>query len=59
MTLLEKKKRIQVVIDNLTEEHLDEALMLIESLANKDENRKKILLELLEKETSLFEKLAQ
>ena len=59
MTVIERKKRIKKLIDKISEEHLDEAYMLIEDLSKKDNKRKAIVKELLETEKSLFERLAQ
>lgn len=59
MTVIEKKKFLKKIIDTIPESHLDEALMLVQELAGKDEIRKEILLDLLKTEKSLFEKLAQ
>ncbi|MCK5400179.1 MAG: hypothetical protein KAJ28_00970 [Flavobacteriaceae bacterium] len=59
MTVIEKKKIIKKMIDKLSEDNLDDALFIVQKLASKDKNRKKILLELLKNEKVLFEKLAQ
>ncbi len=59
MTVIEKKKIIKKMIDKLSEDNLDDALFIVQKLASKDKNRKKILLELLTNEKVLFEKLAQ
>lgn len=59
MTVIEKKKFLKKITDTIPESHLDEALMLVQDLAVKDEIRKEILLDLLRTEKSLFEKLAQ
>lgn len=59
MTVLQKKKILKNLIDSLPEDNLDEALSLIEKLTTKDLSRKKILLELLQSEKELFEKLAK
>ena len=59
MTVIERKKRIKSLIDKISEEHLDEAFMLLEDLSKKDKKQKAIVKELLESEKSLFERLAQ
>ncbi len=59
MTIVEKKKRIKNLIDNIPEDNLDEIFSMIQELTSKDEKRKDILLSLLEKEKTLFERLAQ
>lgn len=59
MTVIEKKKKIKQIIDTIPEASLDEALEIVQELASKEEKRKMILLDLLEREKSLFEKLAQ
>jgi len=59
MNVIERKKRIKSLIDKISEEHLDEAFMLLEDLSKKDKKQKAIVKELLESEKSLFERLAQ
>lgn len=59
MTVIERKKRIKKLVDKISEEHLDEAYMLLEDLSKKDEKRKAIVKNLLESEKSLFERLAK
>lgn len=59
MTVIEKKKALKKIIDKLPESNIDEAFFFVEDLVLKDEKRKKILISLLKKEKSLFEKLAQ
>ena len=59
MSVLQKKKILKNLIDSLPEDNLDEALSIIEKLTTKDLSRKKILLELLQSEKELFEKLAK
>lgn len=59
MTITEKKKKIQNIIDKLPESTLDEILYTVQELSVKDKKRKKILLDLLKNEQSLFEKLAK
>lgn len=59
MTVVEKKKIIKKIIDTIPEANLDDALVIVQQLASKDESRKKILLDLLKEEKSLFEKLAK
>ncbi|WP_194766133.1 hypothetical protein [Tamlana sp. I1] len=59
MTVIEKKKIIKKFVDKLPESDLDEALIMIQDLASKNQNRKAILLNLLETEKTLFERLAQ
>lgn len=54
MTVLENKKIIKNIIDKMPDANLDETLMAV-----KNEMRKKILLDLLKNEQTLFEKLAQ
>ena len=59
MTVVEKKKIIKKIIDTIPEANLDDALAVVQQLASKDDARKKILLDLLKEEKSLFEKLAK
>mgnify|MGYP000341991899 FL=1 len=59
MTVIEKKKALKKIIDKLPESNIDEAFFFVEDLVLKDEKRKEILISLLKKEKSLFEKLAQ
>ncbi|AXP79921.1 hypothetical protein CJ739_826 [Mariniflexile rhizosphaerae] len=59
MTIIEKKKRIKNLIDNIPEDNLDEIFSIIQELTSKDEKRKSILLNLLKEEKTLFKKLAQ
>ncbi len=59
MTVLQKKISLKNLIDKLPDDNLDEALLVIEELTTKNLKRKNILLELLDTEKELFEKLAQ
>ncbi len=59
MTIIERKQRIKKLVDKISEEHLDEAYMLLEDLSKKDHKRKAIVKHLLESEKSLFERLAK
>ncbi|MBT0607465.1 hypothetical protein [Aequorivita echinoideorum] len=59
MTYLEKKKNLKKAIESLSDEQLDEALFLIEKVINQDEKRKEYVIDLLVKESNLFDRLAQ
>ena len=59
MTLLEKKKNLKKAIESLSDEQVDEALYLIEKVIGQDEKRKEYVRDLLEKEKTLFDRLAQ
>lgn len=59
MTVIEKKKALKKIIDQLPEENLDETFMFIEELAAKDDKRTEFVKNLLEKEKNLFKRLAQ
>ena len=59
MTVIEKKNKLRKIIESLSKEHLDEALYFVQELTTKDKKRIAILKNLLNKEKSLFEKLAQ
>lgn len=59
MTIVEKRKVISKLIEKLPEENLDEAIVMMQDLVSKDKKRTEILLDLLDKEKALFERLAQ
>ncbi|MGJ8592506.1 MAG: hypothetical protein ACSHXF_08155 [Aquaticitalea sp.] len=59
MTVIEKKKTLNKIIDTIPDSNLYEALLLVQDLASKDMKRKNILSKLLETEKESFEKLAQ
>lgn len=59
MTVIEKKNTLKKIIESLSDEHLDEALYIVQELSLKDKKRISILKDLLSEEKSLFEKLAQ
>jgi len=59
MTIIEKKKTLKRIIETLPDDKLDEAILVVEDLAQKDEKRINFVKELLQKEKALFEKLAQ
>jgi hypothetical protein len=56
---MEKKKTLKRIIETLPDDKLDEAILVVEDLAQKDEKRIDFVKELLQKEKALFEKLAQ
>ncbi len=59
MTTIEKKNRLKKIIENLPNDYLDEAIYFVEELTSKDKKRIDIIKNILEKEHSLFNKLAQ
>lgn len=59
MTIEDKMKAIQVLVDKLPESQLGEVLIWLQGLSQRDETRKEILSHLLQTEKALFEKLAQ
>ncbi|PQJ79672.1 hypothetical protein [Polaribacter porphyrae] len=59
MTVIEKKKNLKNIIDNLSNDNLEEALNYLQKLSSKDKNRITIVKNLLKEEQWLFEELAK
>lgn len=59
MNVLEKKNSLKRIIDNLSNEKLDDAYLFLKKLSSTDKNRINIVKQLLKDEKSLFEDLAK
>ena len=59
MTVIEKKQKIRLALEQFTEEQIDETLEYIEKVKSRDEKRIQYVEALLKKEKNLFERLAQ
>ncbi len=59
MTVIEKKKNLKNLIDELSNENLEEVFNYLQQLSTKDKNRISIVKNLLEEEKWLFEELAK
>lgn len=59
MNVLEKKNSLKRIIDNLSNENLDDAYLFLKKLSSTDKNRINIVKQLLKDEKSLFEDLAK
>lgn len=59
MTTVEKRNKIQKVLESFSNEQLEETLTFIEQIKENDDKRKAYIKDLLKKEKNLFDRLAK